>query len=178
MNLDKSISDLSKRIDRLDTFNGDGNDSNHWKGKAIIPLNEWIRLRGTPYALQYFPDDFDNSRTFLTESELKDADDQTRKWHSDYLDLMEYRMNPNYGRATCFHCLLSPERDDPIFIGINRLVAKGLENTDSNNSPPEYPCQVVNRFECPNDCKNRKSSNARFVVEYLFDLSSIAFVVV
>ena len=65
--------------------------------------------------------------TFLTESELKNSDEQTRKWYSDYLDLMEYKRNPNYGRAKCFHCLLSPERDDPIFIGINRLVAKGLE---------------------------------------------------
>ena len=66
-------------------------------------------------------------RTFLTESELKDSDEQTRKWYSDYLDLMEYKRNPNYGRTKCFHCLLSPDGDDPIFIGINRLVAKGLE---------------------------------------------------
>ena len=179
MNLERSISNLSKRIERFDSFNGDGNDSNHWKGKAIIPLNDWIQLRGTPYALQYFPDDFDRSHTFLTESELKDSDDQTRKWYSDYLDLMEYRRNPNYGRTQCFHCLLSPERDDPIFIGINGLVAKGLleENKDSNNTPLEYPCHIVNRFECPYDCKNGKSSNARFVVEDLFDLASIAFAV-
>jgi hypothetical protein len=179
LNLERSINSLSKRIDRLDSLNGDGNDSNHWKGKAIIPLNDWIHLRGTPFALQYFPDDFDNIRTFLSESELKGSDDKTRKWYSDYLDLMEHQRNPNYGRTKCFHCLLSPERDDPIFIGINRLVAKGLleENKDSNNSPPEYPCQVVNRFECPYDCKNGKSSNARFVVEDLFDLSSTAFAV-
>jgi hypothetical protein len=45
-----------------------------------------IQLRGTPYALEYFPDDFDRSHTFLTESELKDTDDQTRKWYPDYLE--------------------------------------------------------------------------------------------
>ena len=134
MNLERSISNLSKRIERLDSLDGDGNDSNHWRGKAIIPLNDWIRLRGTSYALEYFPDDFDMSRTFLTESELKDGDDQTRKWYSDYLDLMEYRRNPNYGRTKCFHCLLSPEGDDPIFIGINRLVAKGLEKDENQNN--------------------------------------------
>ena len=39
---------------------------------------------------------------------------------------MEYKRNANYGKTKCFYCLLSPERDDPIFIGINRLVAKGL----------------------------------------------------
>ena len=53
--------------------------------------------------------------------------EQTRKWYSDYLDLMDYKMNPNYGMKKCFHCLLSPHRDDPIFIGINRLVARGLQ---------------------------------------------------
>jgi hypothetical protein len=74
MNLERPISNLSKRIERFDSFDGDGNDSNCWKGKAIIPLNDWIRLRGTPYALQYFPDDFDNPRTFLTESKLKNSD--------------------------------------------------------------------------------------------------------
>ena len=64
MNLEKSINNLSKRIERLDSINGDGNDSNHWRGKEIIPLNDWIQLKGTPYALQYFPDDFDKFRTF------------------------------------------------------------------------------------------------------------------
>jgi hypothetical protein len=65
-------------LERLDTFNGDGNDSNHWRGKEIIPLNDWIQFRGTSYVLQYFPDDFDKFQTFLTESKLKDSDEQTR----------------------------------------------------------------------------------------------------
>ncbi len=98
MNLDKSISDLSKRIQRLDVFDAYVNDSNRWRGKEIIPLNEWIQLRGTPYALECFPDDYDKFWTFLTESELRNGDDQTRKWYSDYFDLMEHRRNPNYGK--------------------------------------------------------------------------------
>jgi hypothetical protein len=175
LNLERSINNLSKRIDTYDSFNGDGNDSNHWKDKEIIPLNEWIRLRGTPYALQYFPDDFDNPRTFLTESELKDSNDQTRKWYSDYLDLMEYRRNPNYGRAKCFHCLLSPDGDDPIFIGINKLVAKGLEQDQNKNASISYPCQVANRFECPYE--KGKESDARFNVEDLLELANMAFAV-
>jgi hypothetical protein len=32
--------------------------------KEIIPLNDWIQLKGTPYALQYFPNDFDKFRRF------------------------------------------------------------------------------------------------------------------
>ena len=176
MNLERSINNLSKRIERFDSNNGDGNDSNHWKRRGIIPLNDWIQFRGTPYALQYFPDDLDNPRTFLTESELKNGDERTSKWYSDYLDLMEFRRNPNYGRTKCFHCLLSPDGDDPIFIGINRLVAKRLEE-DNDNTPPEYPCRVVNRFECPYDCDNGKVSNTKFKVKDLYELANMAFAV-
>ncbi|MGC2427609.1 MAG: hypothetical protein WA421_11280 [Nitrososphaeraceae archaeon] len=50
MNLDRSISNLSKGIERLDSFDRSGNDQNHWRGKEIIPLNNWIQLKGTPYA--------------------------------------------------------------------------------------------------------------------------------
>ena len=93
--------------------------THHWRGKEIILLNDWIQLRGTPYALEYFPDDFDEVWAHIIESEIEeDGDDQKKKWHSDYLDLMEYKRNPNYGKSKCFHCLLSPDRDDPIFIGI------------------------------------------------------------
>jgi hypothetical protein len=67
-----------------------------------------------------------------------------KKWNSDFLEMMECTKNSNYGRLECFHCLLSPDCDDPIFIGINRLVAKGLPVKS-----PEYPCQVLNRFHCP-----------------------------
>jgi hypothetical protein len=51
----------------------------------------------------------------------------------------------------CFHCLLSSDRDDPISIGINRLIAKGLDDNkaDKENNPIWYSCHVENRFECP-----------------------------
>jgi hypothetical protein len=176
LNLDKSISELSKRIERLDSVNGDCKNSNHWRGKEIIPLSEWIPLRGTPYFLQYFPDDFDGFQTFLTESELKYGDEQTRKWYSDYLDLMDHKRNRNYGREKSFHCLLSPERDDPIFIGINRLVATGLEN-DNKSNPIQYPYSVVNRFKCPYEKGKRSNTNTKFDVDDLFDLANMAFAV-
>ncbi|MGN6633684.1 MAG: hypothetical protein ACTHKP_15825 [Nitrososphaeraceae archaeon] len=93
MNLEKSIDNLSRRIERFDSFDGDHSDSNHWRDKEIIPLNEWIRLKETPYALECFPDDFDKFQTFKTESELKNSDERTRKWYSDYLDLMKHKRN-------------------------------------------------------------------------------------
>jgi CheY-like chemotaxis protein len=88
---------------------------------------------------------------------------------------MDYKRNPNYGRAKCFHCLLSPERDDPIFIGINGLVVIGLKQDENENSPIQYPCPVTNRFACPYE--KGKSSNAIFDVNDLFDLANMAFAV-
>ena len=42
------------------------------------------------------------------------------------IGFMDYKRNPSYGRAKCFHCLISPITDDPIFVGINGLFTKGL----------------------------------------------------
>ena len=84
-------------------------------------------------------DDLEKSR------ERKDIE----KWNSDHLELMEYTKNRNYGRLKCFQCLLSPAGDVPIFIGINRLVSKGLINGELEGEDLQYPCQVVNRFQCP-----------------------------
>ncbi|HEY7079482.1 MAG TPA: hypothetical protein VH500_07265 [Nitrososphaeraceae archaeon] len=149
------------------------------RNNSINALNEWISLRGTSYALEYFPDDFDTSYTFLTESELKNNDEQTRKWYLDYLDLMENKRNPNYGKSKCFRCLLNPGGDDPIFIGINRLVAKGLEDNKDHkkNNSIQYPCHTVNRFECPYDYDKGKRTNSRFNIEDLFELANLAFAV-
>jgi hypothetical protein len=73
--------------------------------------------------------------------------------------------------------LLSPSGDDPIFIGINRLASKGLEDNkdDKKNNSIQYPYHVENRFECPYE--EGKGSDARFNVENLFELAKIAFVV-
>jgi hypothetical protein len=144
LKLEKSISNLSKRIERFDPPTDDGN---YWKGKEIIPLEEWIKLKGTDYELKYFPDDFNRLWTFKQESELKD--ERIKNWYSYYLELIEDRRNPNYGRSLCFHCLLSPNwEESAIFIGINKLIAKSLEE-DTNDNQSIYPCQIVNRFECP-----------------------------
>jgi hypothetical protein len=73
-------------------------------------------------------------------------------------------------------CLLSPDGNDPIFIGINRLVAKGLNNGKQEKEPVQYPCQVVNRFQCPyekttiNDDDAVKATNTHFNAEDLFRL--------
>lgn len=101
---------------------------------------------------------------------------KTEKWNLDFEELMEYTKNSNCGKVKCFHCLLSPAGDDPIFTGINRLLAKGLVN--GKHDPPEYPCKVVDRFQCPYERTNDESAmNSAFDVEDLFRLEKMAFAV-
>ncbi|MPZ07090.1 MAG: hypothetical protein GEU26_11865 [Nitrososphaeraceae archaeon] len=188
LNLERSISNLTKRLDRLDTvFFTPSNKAglSHWKGKPIIPLDDWIEIRDTPYALDFFPDDFDQGLTYISEGGLnrERKQEDAKKWDSDYQELMEYTKNSNYGRIKCFHCLLSPDGDDPIFIGINRLVIQGLSNGRQEKDLIQYPCKVVNRFECPYE-RNRitkdhniGSTNSDFDTEDLFRLQKMSFLV-
>jgi hypothetical protein len=135
--------------------------------------------------LDCFPDDFNQDLTYISEGELNEEQKQenVKKWDSDFLELMEYTKNPNCGKLKCFHCLLSPDGDDPIFIGINRLVAKGLNNDLQERDWIEYPCHVVNRFQCPYERTNIKANydvkatNSHFNVEDLFRLQRMAFIV-
>ena len=168
MKLERSIDKLAKNLDRLYPEFSSCNRTglNHWKDKPIIPLEEWIKFRDTPKALHYFPDDFDQTSTYMElpyyryeferkrrrlearrrsdgwlneevrygpichdsrgnltdglgnpieerqvveEEEEQDRDEELRlrlklkqeqediqKWHSDYIELMEYTKNPNY----------------------------------------------------------------------------------
>jgi hypothetical protein len=183
LNLERSIDSLVKRFDKLYPAIGFSNKTGlrQWKNKPIIPLDDWIKFRDTPYALDYFPDDFDQSLTYIPEDELKERKcEDVRKWDSDYQELMEYTKNPNYGRLKCFHCLLSPDGDDPIFIGIHKLVAKGLNNGRLEKDMIHYPCQVINRFQCPYESTNMEEddyTNSKINVDGLFRLHRMAFVV-
>lgn len=148
-------------------------------------MDDWIEIRNTPFALKYFPDDFDQVLTYILENQLKGEREweDAMKWDSDYLDLMEYTKNPNYGRLKCFQCLLSPDGDDPIFIGINRLVTKGLTNGQQQKCLSQYPCEVVSRFQCPYERSDNKEDDdgvntySNFDVEELFKLRRMAFAV-
>jgi hypothetical protein len=182
LNLERSIDNFAKKLDRLDPVFHSSNKTSlsHWKGRPIIPMEEWIEIRNTPYALDYFPDDFDQVLTYIQEDEVELKREEVRRWDSDYLELMEYTKNANYGKLKCFQCLLSPDGDDPIFIGINRLVAKGLTNGEEEKGAPQYPCQIVDRFQCPYERTNVEedaATNSYFDVHDLFRLQKMAFAV-
>ena len=195
MNLDKSVSNLSRRLNKIypDTSSsGNYNDGiNYWKGKRIISLDQWLKIEQDytlETALQYFPDDFQSyvfpfNMDSISDPKLKEG---AERWYSDFKDLMEYKRNPTYGNTKCFNCLLSPHREESaIFLGINKVIARALEREHNNNISSQttiYPCSVLNVFECPykrkdNEIngKEEQKEQPNFDVDYLFKLLEIAF---
>ena len=190
--LDKSVNSISQRLDKLypDSSSNSSDGVNYWKGRKIIPLDKWLKItkantisRKENYnvkeGLQYFPDDYFEWMFSLGLPE--DLKEEANKWYSDYIELMEYRRNPKIGRTKCFHCLLSPSREESaIFLGINKVIARAIdkENID-NNTSSIYPCKILNRFECPYEKKNCRKENqtedSTSDVDILFNLSEIAF---
>ena len=116
MNLEKSINNLSQRLNRIspETSSIDLNDGiTYWRGKKIIPLDQWFQIKkdyGLKTALQFFPDDYPTCGLPSVSNHMPDAKlkEDADKWYLEYKNLMEYRRNPTYGHEKCFRCLLSP----------------------------------------------------------------------
>jgi hypothetical protein len=207
--LDKSVNSLSQRLDKLYPYtsrnSNNGNDGiNYWKGRKIIPLDKWLKItkantisRQENYnikeGLQYFPDEY-FEWMFPLGGIPEDLKEEANKWYCDYIELMEHRRNPRYGRTKCFGCLLSPDiEESALFVGINKVLARSVEdNGYSNNSKKDdnnnnttsttstrtsiYPCKVLNRYTCPYDNKSRiNDDDAMSNVDYLFALYDLAF---
>ncbi|MFZ0345633.1 MAG: hypothetical protein WAL24_10805 [Nitrososphaeraceae archaeon] len=129
--------------------------------------------------MQYFPNDFQYGFPCIFDN----IEDQTLKqeadiWYSDFVKLMEYCRNTEYGKTKCFRCLLSPDREEAaLFIGMNKIISRALDNDGTSI----YPCRVLNRFACPYDKKSidyTKDNNTKKPdVDYLFHLSELAFAV-
>ena len=78
----------------------------YWRGKPIIALDEWIRIRNTAHALDYFPDDFDHVLTQIPEDEAERNQEVVKEWDSEFLELMEYTKNPGYAGLGAFTACL------------------------------------------------------------------------
>ena len=154
----------------------------YWKGKKIVSLDQWYQIKegyGLKAALQFFPNDYRYgfACTFddIEDIALKQEADQ---WYSEYVKLMEYCKNSEYGKTKCFRCLLSPDRENAgIFIGMNKVMSRALDS----DGTPIYPCKVLNRFACPYDKKSNNytmdDNTKKPDVDYLFHLSELAFAV-
>jgi hypothetical protein len=166
------------------------NPNYYWKGRKVVLLDQWFQIKGNyslKAALQYFPNDFQYGFPYvfdnIEDQPLKEEADQ---WYFDFIKLMEYSKNKEYGKTKCFRCLLSPDREEAaIFMGINKVISRSLDATDN---VLVYPCKVLNRFACPYDKKmivgeveenisEDNNQNQNPDVDYLFYLSELAFAV-
>jgi hypothetical protein len=178
LNLDRSIDRLSKKLNRL--YPDDNNNApGYWKGRKIIPKDQWLRMAHTISSktgtynvragLQYFPDSYiEHFFSFGVPEHLKA---ETKKWHSDYIELMQYKKDPGYGSTKCRRCLLCPQRDE---FGIQKFIGRGLEPEakEGEEYAPIYPCPIINRFECPYE----EQVNYLFAVQQIADAVHMAFV--
>jgi hypothetical protein len=148
--LDRSVNSLSQRLDKLYpntiSSNSSSDGVNYWKNRKIIPLDKWLKITkansiskredyNVKEGLQYFPENYFKWMFPLgIPEQLKE---EANNWYSDYIEFMEYRKNPHYGRTKCFRCLLSPDmQESALFTGINKVIDRALEgdNEDSSNS--------------------------------------------
>lgn len=148
--LKRIIAIKNKEMERESRFH---NPNYYWKGKSIVRLDQWFQIKekySLKAALQYFPNDFPR---FGFPFHIDGIEDQILRleadqWRSDFLKLMEYGKNAEYGKTKCFRCLISTDREEAaIFIGINKVISRFLD-TDGVSI---YPCKILNRFACPYD---------------------------
>ena len=201
MNLDKTIEELSNRLDVVYPYSSfssnneiKNNGINYWKGKKIISAKKWNEIyeKNSIYTdnyritlvsnkpLQYFPDDYNGSISSFNE-ELKE---ETQKWNKEYYELLEFRKNPTLGRNQCSRCIFSADSADPLFVGIGKVLARIVSNHCKNNNLNSinnvdndiisYPCKVMNFFQCPFESNNNQYP---YTNEKLFALQRLAFAI-
>jgi len=131
MNLDKTIKELTNRLDAIDPLSSSSNvlkhdGINYWKGKKIIFAKKWNEIydKNSIYSdrykiilisrepLQYFPDDFNGPISSIGVGE--ELTEEIQKWNTEYYELLEFRKNPTLGRQKCSKYLLSGFFDDPV----------------------------------------------------------------
>ena len=91
------------------------------------------------------------------------------------------------GRNKCSRCIFSTHLDDPLFVGIGkvlaRIVSKHCNNNNNNlnfisntdNDLISYPCRVMNFFQCPFESNN--NNLYPYTKEKLFALQRLAFTI-
>jgi hypothetical protein len=193
MNLDKTIKELTNRLDEVHPYSASStnnlqnrnNGITYWKGKQIISTKDWNDLyeKSSTYTntyqtiltsrkpLQYFPNDYNGSisASGIIDEKLKE---EIQKWNANYYELLEYRKNPTLGRRKCTKCLLNGSNDDPIFIGIEkvfaRIVTKQCKNAINTHSYGfiSYHCNVMNIFSCPFESKEDSGNEKEIESKY------------
>ena len=137
-----------------------------WRGKKIIPAQEWsnkVRPPVRPDYLQYMPDTFLDWVLFFGCPQDDESLKAQQGWYKVYIEYLEKTKNPEYGRHLCKQCPLSSISDS---FGIGNIILRYLENTLKNY---KYPCDVLNVFKCPHGFENTNFLRALGNVQRILD---------
>ena len=64
----------------------------------------------------------------------KNLKEEIQQWNTEYYELLEFRKNPTLGRMKCSGCIFSGHLDDPLFVGIEKVIARIVSNHCKNNN--------------------------------------------
>lgn len=115
----KQTDNLAKRLDSFEAKYSTGNGNNDgpsdsirwWKGKPIIPLDEWIKLSNcgevftsgtvegvqrTKEALQYFPDDYGSGFLIFPKGVERKYTEEAFVWHIQFIELLKFKKHPQF----------------------------------------------------------------------------------
>jgi hypothetical protein len=145
--------------------------------KKIVSSAEWrkiansskafqkgIEYQNTKEALQYFPDNYSKWPLFplRVQEELKE---EANKWCLQYIELIQYRKNTNYGKTKCVICLLSTDREEAATFSRNQQSCSKSSVVSFNLSMPNTKIDL-NVHTIMKKRKKRKKQNQLMLTNY------------
>ena len=106
---------------------------NFWRGRKIIPLEEWQKINfGKDYKystnpkmyLKFIPDTYNEYLVILPITSDVSVRKERSEWFKDYIDYVEYIKDPALGRSKCNNC---PFVEPKITFGIKKMIKRYLE---------------------------------------------------
>lgn len=108
--------------------------------------------------MDFFPNEY-HEYPFLGLAVPDNIREDANAWYKNYIELMDYTKNSEYGKRKCRDCLLNPNHDGSYF-GLYKFIANALEIT-------KYPCQLVNFYTCPYEDDKRDLFELNQIVEII-----------
>lgn len=129
-----------------------------WNGKMIIPLAKWRKKQnfGTHEWRNYYPDKY-VPNLLLPHGNNERIMEYQAEWWRGFSQYLESVKESGYGKCKCQMCILNPVAL-PLTTTIRDAMVKTNQSMDGK--PLEFPCAIVNKFECPYEDKDQQDDLA------------------
>ncbi len=148
--LDKSINDIDriilKRVQESSLANG--KKIREWKGRKLLNAEKWHKMVKSSDdlmdVLDYIPDSY-MERPLRYFRNKVEPEALVKKWVVEYYEYLEFAKDKKYGRHICAECILNPN------FAIKPSCFRDFMVDDLKKEKVQFPCLVLNIFECPYD---------------------------